>query len=74
VEEDVKLVEVGLAVPSQRDEALPDSDLLGALHQYAADFYQKQGLEEVCTRNFDETALLAMGNRLKTLVDSRCHC
>jgi hypothetical protein len=61
-------------VPSQRDGALPDSDLLGALHQYAADFYKKQGLEEVCTRKFDETALLAMGNRLKTLADSRCHC
>lgn len=34
------------------------------MHQYVADFYHNQGLENVCTRKFDETALLAMGKAL----------
>jgi hypothetical protein len=34
---------------------------LEALHYYAAEFYEKQGLEEYCTQQFDGTALLAMG-------------
>ena len=34
------------------------------MHQYVADFYHNQGLEDVCTRKFDETALLAMGTAL----------
>lgn len=34
------------------------------MHQYVSDFYHNQGLEDVCTRQFDETALLAMGTAL----------
>ena len=47
----------------QPDQQLPDSDLMKALHAYAADFYEattgdqcKQSLQSM-----DETALLAMG-------------
>jgi hypothetical protein len=42
--------------------------LLAAIHQYTADFFQNQGLEEVCSRQFDETALLAMGVIVEELV------
>jgi hypothetical protein len=31
------------------------------LHVYVAEFFHHEGLEEVCSRQFDETALLAMG-------------
>jgi hypothetical protein len=51
--------------PSQQ---LPDSDLLGALHWYAAEFYQRldDGIvaprgRTIDERSLDETALLALG-------------
>ncbi|KAF3928685.1 hypothetical protein AA313_de0201200 [Arthrobotrys entomopaga] len=48
-----------------RDEdvtaALPDSDLLKAIHAYAADFYAAKGWDTVMGRCMDESALLAMG-------------
>jgi hypothetical protein len=68
-----KAVETGLVLSGERDAALPDSvrvlalklvdgqDLLKALHQYTSDFFNRQGLEDVCSRQFDETALLTMG-------------
>jgi hypothetical protein len=34
------------------------------VHQYVSDFYHNNGLEDVCTRQFDETALLTMGTAL----------
>ena len=43
-------------------QMLPDSDLLKALHAYAADFYGAMGEDgEVMFRSMDETALLAVG-------------
>jgi hypothetical protein len=36
-------------------------DLLTAVHEYVADFFQKNGVENVCSRQFEETALLALG-------------
>ncbi|KAK6530053.1 hypothetical protein TWF694_003427 [Orbilia ellipsospora] len=48
-----------------RDEnvtaSLPDSDLLKAIHAYAADFYAAKGWDTVTGRCMDESALLAMG-------------
>ncbi|KAI9744000.1 MAG: hypothetical protein M1818_002734 [Claussenomyces sp. TS43310] len=44
--------------------ALPDSDLLKALHGYTSDFYSRVATEERSRgdwRSLDETALLAMG-------------
>ncbi|KJX94865.1 hypothetical protein TI39_contig4154g00015 [Zymoseptoria brevis] len=41
--------------------ALPDSDLLKALHRHAADFYDKVEDSEDDFQSMDETALLAMG-------------
>ena len=38
------------------------------MHQYVSDFYKRQGLEKVCSRKFDETALLAMGRVLSSLM------
>jgi hypothetical protein len=45
------------------DVELPDSDLLKAIHAYAADFYDRQfaGDSAVDHQSMDETALLAMG-------------
>ena len=43
-------------------------DLLAAIHQYTADFYDKEGLAEVASRQFYETALLAMGIVVEELV------
>ena len=44
------------------NQTLPDSDLLKAVHAYAADFYGAMGEDgEVMFRSMDETALLAMG-------------
>lgn len=44
------------------NQTLPDSDLLKAVHAYAADFYGAMGENgEVMFRSMDETALLAMG-------------
>ena len=34
------------------------------MHQYVADFYHNQGLEDFCVKQFDETALLATGTTL----------
>jgi hypothetical protein len=42
--------------------------LLEAVHQYVSDFYKRQGLEKVCSKKFDETALLAMGRELSSLM------
>jgi hypothetical protein len=41
---------------------------LEAVHQYVSDFYKRQGLEKVCSRKFDETALLPMGMELSSLM------
>ena len=42
---------------------LPDSDLLKAVHAYAADFYHRTTTDRgtISTRSLNETALLAMG-------------
>ena len=43
-------------------QTLPESDLLKAVHAYAADFYEAMGEKgEVNFRSMDETALLAIG-------------
>ena len=42
-----------------------------ALHVYVADFFHHEGLEEVCSRQFDETALLAMGESSINKADGR---
>jgi hypothetical protein len=41
---------------------------LEAVHQYVGDFYKRQGLQKVCSKKFDETALLAMGRELLSLM------
>ena len=38
------------------------------MHQYVSDFYKRQGLEKACSRKFDETALLAMGMEVSSLM------
>lgn len=45
------------------DQKLPDSDLLKALHRYAADFYGsvESGGGQRSFQSMDETALLALG-------------
>ena len=44
-------------------QVLPDSDLLKAIHAYAAEFYGRATLDkgQVDIRSMDETALLALG-------------
>lgn len=46
-----------------RDQKLPDSDLLKALHRYAADYYANATADrgESSWKTLDETALLALG-------------
>jgi len=39
---------------------------LEALHFYAAEFFEKQGLQDYCMQQFDASALLALG-ALKTM-------
>jgi len=55
-----------------KDERLPDSDLLKAIHAYAADFYgaetNDQGYKDF--QSFDETALLAIGILLEEAANS----
>jgi hypothetical protein len=34
---------------------------LEAIHYYAAEFFERQGLVDYCGQQFDGTALLAMG-------------
>jgi hypothetical protein len=48
---------------------LPDSDLLKALHVYAADFYAvgREGGPGIDYRSLDETALLALGILMEEL-------
>ncbi|EWC44627.1 hypothetical protein DRE_06616 [Drechslerella stenobrocha 248] len=41
--------------------ALPDSDLLKAVHAYAAEFYAAKGWGVVGERSMDESALIAVG-------------
>lgn len=53
-----------------KGEGLPDSDLLIAVHQYAADFYGAHGMGAVSYRSMDETALLAVGMLLEETVKS----
>ena len=36
-----------------------------ALHKYVSDFFHQQGLQGFCSRNFDETALLALGMNIQ---------
>ena len=36
-------------------------ELLAAVHEYVADFFHKNRVENVCSRQFEETALLALG-------------
>ena len=45
------------------EQALPDSDLLKAIHAYVAEFYGRATLDkgQVDMRTMDETALLALG-------------
>lgn len=45
------------------DQRLPDSDLLKAIHAYAADFYARNTEDggKVDQKSLDETALLALG-------------
>ena len=40
---------------------LPESDLLKAVHSYAADFYSRMDGGQISTRSMNETALLALG-------------
>jgi hypothetical protein len=73
VDKNTKMIQSGLALSGEREEALPDSvrvffgkgsdgqDLLKAVHQYTSDFFNHQGLEDVCARSFDGSSLLAMG-------------
>ncbi|KAL8825827.1 MAG: hypothetical protein Q9191_004174 [Dirinaria sp. TL-2023a] len=52
------------------DQTLPDSDLLKAVHAYAADFYGAMGENgKVMFRSMDETALLAMGALVEEAAD-----
>jgi hypothetical protein len=44
---------------------------LEALHQYVSDFFEHQGLMDVCATQFDETALLAIGLMCHILADFR---
>ncbi|ELR05854.1 hypothetical protein GMDG_07627 [Pseudogymnoascus destructans 20631-21] len=46
---------------------LPDSDLLKALHVYAADFYASEREAGADYRSLDETALLALGVLMEEL-------
>ncbi|KFY00710.1 hypothetical protein O988_03139 [Pseudogymnoascus sp. VKM F-3808] len=46
---------------------LPDSDLLKALHMYAADFYAAEREAGADYRSLDETALLALGVLMEEL-------
>lgn len=46
---------------------LPDSDLLKALHVYAADFYAAEREAVADYRSLDETALLALGVLMEEL-------
>ena len=50
---------------------LPDSDLLKAIHAYAADFYAEAipNGRQVSTQSMDETALLALGILLEETAD-----
>jgi hypothetical protein len=60
--------------PTQRpDQRLPDSDLLKAIHVYAADFYARAlpgGEGAVDVKSMDETALLAFGILLEEAAES----
>ncbi|KAI5849988.1 hypothetical protein BZA05DRAFT_65512 [Tricharina praecox] len=47
----------------------PDDELLLAVHQYAADFYDAHGMAEVSCRSLDETALIAIGLLLENTID-----
>ncbi|KAK6334168.1 hypothetical protein TWF696_002670 [Orbilia brochopaga] len=42
-------------------DALPDSDLLKAVHAYVADYYAAKGWTDVGARSMDEGALIAIG-------------
>ena len=55
--------DVYFASASPDDASLPDSDLLKAIHSYAADYYGRMGPGggAVGWRSLDETALLAVG-------------
>lgn len=50
-------------LPAPKAKLLPESDLLKAVHAYAADFYAKATKQEGRGdwRSLDETALLAVG-------------
>ena len=50
---------------------LPDSDLLKAIHTYAADFYSKMAADgpAVDYKSMDETALLAFGILMEEMAD-----
>ncbi|KAL7274695.1 hypothetical protein RUND412_002395 [Rhizina undulata] len=55
-------------IPYVEDDRLPDTDLLTAIHQYAADFYAKNGMGDLSYKSLDETALLAFGILLEQAV------
>lgn len=48
-------------IPLKDSPDLPDSDLLAALHYYAANYYKSKGLLDNMELALDETALLALG-------------
>jgi len=48
-------------IPYEEPDELPNSDLLTAIHQYASDFYDRNGMGEYGHKMLDETALLALG-------------
>ncbi|KAI9835664.1 MAG: hypothetical protein M1837_003677 [Sclerophora amabilis] len=64
-EEDIYFANERLA----EDQALPDSDLLKAIHCYASDFYSRSAVDDAIDwRSMDETALLALGILLEETV------
>ncbi|KAF8464584.1 hypothetical protein BDZ91DRAFT_729428 [Kalaharituber pfeilii] len=57
-------------IPYEEKPGLPDSDLLKAVHQYAMDFYHRNGMDGVAAWAMEETALLAIGMLLEESVKS----
>src|SRR4051812_14657612 len=56
------------AVDEEVLKELPDSDLLKAIHEYVADFYEAKGWGRVGFRMMDEGALIALGVLLEESV------
>jgi hypothetical protein len=57
---EVTVARAGLLVASEDGET-PNSQLVGAVHRYVAEFFEREGVAGGLTRRFEETALLALG-------------